>query len=135
MFSCLACVSLSLSLSLSILCLSPRCLSPSCTQARKQNARAQKICAVALQQISQYITAWGEVFFQTHQLPALKDEESEGEGEGGSAAASASASVCASSSEHRRALVNKLQGMWQEVRGAQAEWEGQAQVRLGWDLT
>lgn len=113
-------------------------LPPSCHsgyQARKQHARAQKICDVALQQVSQYVSAWGEVFFQTHKLPSLKAEEAvvvveevEGDQSGGGNGDEPAASSSVSS-EHRRALMIRLQGMWREVRSAQEEWRGQAQVR------
>lgn len=69
----------------------------------------------------QFITAWGEYFFQSHQLHQGREEGGDGnddDDDDGDAAVSV----------HQRALTSKLQMMRKEVSAAVAEWGGQAQV-------
>jgi hypothetical protein len=91
-------------------------------QARKHQARAEKICAIALQQITQYIASWGDYFFDTHRLPSpssclasLSAREGRGEEE-------------EEGEEQQRAIRDKLRGMGREVAAAKEGWSSDAQV-------
>lgn len=82
-------------------------------QARKQHSRAEKICNIALDQITQYISSWGNYYYLTYQLPLpsiLENGEDEEVGEEG------------------KVIRSKLRVIQEEVESTVANWEEATKV-------
>jgi hypothetical protein len=80
-------------------------------QARKLQAKSEKICSIALMQITKYLSDWGTELFEMYKLPSLDTKES-------------STTV---SSIHHKAILDRLLVMRNEVVATQKEWKNTLQ--------
>jgi len=84
-------------------------------EARKQQARSEKICSIALQQISCYVKDWGDYFFEMNKLPLLWETVVDKR---------------AAEFTTQRSILGKIEEMSNDIAITHSQWNEEAQVRI-----